>query len=566
MRLLRLVALASCVLLPWLLAASPGLAEQKLALVIGNDDYAHVSHLERAVGDAKAVEAAFERLGFSVTLVTNVDLTTFAKTIAQFEAKIQPGDIVALHYSGHGIDIAGRNYLIPVDMISPEPGQESAVARLAMDAGALIDEIRERDPRLVFAILDACRNNPFTSTGRSIGSARGLARMVPQPGEFILFSAGPGEEALDRLGDDDHADTSVFTRVLLEHIETPGQSLQDLAKATQGEVHDLAAKVNHEQFPDYFDRTIDKPVLKEASPPATDKVASVPAPPAEGAARSSAGDSASLPQPSAEIEFWDSIKNSMNKDYFKGYLEQFPNGVFASIARTRIAELESARPEQAKPKPAPDEVEWQRLASSTDAADFESFVRTFPESSHRVEAQTKAQSLRPKAEPPPTPQDQLAWQRIANSTDPSDFKSFARTFPDSVHRTEAEAKVAKLEYDAKFFMLKVCNKSTRRASVAAMGRTTPDSDDWHVQGWWTVPAGQCTALSKFVKGTIHVFAQEYGNSSFAWKGNGPKLCVDFPGPFDRVNNDGYNCRSSEKQASFSSFTVTDETFTWDLKR
>jgi uncharacterized membrane protein len=549
------------------LTISPSVAEQKLALVIGNDDYAHVSRLERAVGDAKAVEAAFERLGFTVTLVTNVDLTTFAKTIAQFEAKIQPGDVVALHYSGHGIDIAGRNYLIPVDMISPEPGQESAVARLAMDAGALIDEIRERDPRLVFAILDACRNNPFTSTGRSIGSARGLARMVPQPGEFILFSAGPGEEALDRLGDDDHADTSVFTRVLLKHIETPGQSLQDLAKATQGEVHELAAKVNHEQFPDYFDRTIDKPVLKEAAPTTTDKVASIPAAPAEGAARSSAGDSVSVPPPSAEIEFWESIKNSVNKDYFKGYLEQFPNGVFASIARTRIAELESAESDKAKPKPPPDEVEWQRIASSSDAENFENFVRAFPDSSHKADAQAKALSLRPKAAlPPAKPQDQLAWQRIASSSDPSDFETFARTFPDSVHRTEAEAKVAKLEYDAKFFMLKVCNKSTRRASVAAMGRTAPDSDDWHVQGWWTVAAGQCTALSKFLKGTIYVFAQEYGNSSFAWKGNGPKLCVDFPGPFDRVNHPGDNCRSSEKTASFSSFTVSDETFTWDLNR
>src|SRR5579859_124553 len=108
MRLLRLVALTCCVFLSYLGTASPGLAEQKLALVIGNDDYAHVSHLERAVGDAKAVEAAFERLGFTVTLVTNVDLATFAKTVAQFEAKVQPGDEVALHYSGHGIDIAGR--------------------------------------------------------------------------------------------------------------------------------------------------------------------------------------------------------------------------------------------------------------------------------------------------------------------------------------------------------------------------------------------------------------------------------------------------------------------------
>src|ERR1700680_2546970 len=116
-------------------------AEQKLALVIGNDKYEHIPSLERAVGDAKAVEAAFKRLGFSVTLATNVNFAMFAQTVAAFEEKIQPGDEVALHYSGHGIAIAGRNYLVPVDLIAPEPGQESLVAHLAVDAGALIDEI-----------------------------------------------------------------------------------------------------------------------------------------------------------------------------------------------------------------------------------------------------------------------------------------------------------------------------------------------------------------------------------------------------------------------------------------
>src|SRR5205823_2200071 len=133
------------------------------------------------------------------------------------------------------------------------------------------------------------------------------------------------------------------------------------------------------------------------------------------------------------------------------------------------------------------------------------------------------------------------------------LRSYAKNCQICVHQKDADLEASGLEFDAKFFMLKVCNKSTRRASVAVMGRTAPDSDDWHVQGWWTVPVGQCSSLSKYVKGTIHVFAQEYGNSSFAWKGNGPKLCVDFPGPFDRVNRAGSNCRSSEEAASFSSF-------------
>src|SRR5579863_7785197 len=125
MGILRVVSLIVVGVWPAVQMAAPARAEQKLALVIGNDEYQHIPTLDRAVGDAKAVEAAFKRLGFTVTLATNVNFAGFAETVAAFEAKIEPGDEVALHYSGHGIAIGGRNYLVPVDMIAPEPGQES---------------------------------------------------------------------------------------------------------------------------------------------------------------------------------------------------------------------------------------------------------------------------------------------------------------------------------------------------------------------------------------------------------------------------------------------------------
>ena len=242
------------------LLSSPAQAA-RLALVIGNDDYQHLPKLQKAVGDARAVRAAFERLGFTVTYVENAGLTAFVSAVSTFGARIAAGDIVALHYSGHGVSIDGRNYLIPVDM--PQPDQETLVRYLAIDAGGLVDQLRDRGPELVFAILDACRDNPFVSAGRSIGSPRGLDRMYAESGQFVLFSAGPGELALDRLSDSDTSETSVFTRVLLKYLETPGQTLQDLAKATQGEVRRLAATAGHEQFPDYFDRTEGKPVLSE---------------------------------------------------------------------------------------------------------------------------------------------------------------------------------------------------------------------------------------------------------------------------------------------------------------
>jgi phosphate transport system substrate-binding protein len=420
---LGILAKAAAGLLALALSLSTGHAEQKLALVIGNDQYDHVPRLERAVNDAEAVGAAFEHLGFTVTLAKNVGFAGFAQTVAAFEAKIQPGDLVALHYSGHGVAIGGRNYLVPVDMIAPEPGQESLVARLAVDAGALIDEMRERNPKLVFAILDACRDNPFAASGRSIGKTRGLARMEPEAGEFILFSAGPGEEALDRLGSDDHDKTSVFTRVLLAHIETPGLTLQDLAKATQGEVRDLAAKVNHDQFPDYFDRTIDKPVLNDRQ-----IQVEAPAPP------SPAVPANPVVQPSAEIVFWDSIKDSRSKADFDAYLEKFPDGTFAPLARARLAALQAATPEAPQHEPAvqTDEAVWQRIARSSDPVDFESFVRMFPDSAHRAEAEAKVSTLRTAKLEPAAPESPATISSITGAGATSPYPIYAK-WADAYH-------------------------------------------------------------------------------------------------------------------------------------
>jgi WD40 repeat protein len=319
------VAIAAWTVFSCVLAASTADAEQKLALVIGNDDYANLPRLERAVNDAKAVKAAYEHLGFAVTFGANVGSLEFLKTVAAFEAKIRPGDKVVFHYSGHGLAIDGRNYLIPVDMTVPEPGQESLVKHQATDAGALVDEIRDRNPKFVFATLDACRDNPFAGVGRSgsalVGDARGLARIEVTGGEFVLFSAGPGEEALDRLGKSDHAETSVFTRVLLKHIETPGLTLVELAKHTQGEVRDLAKTVDHDQFPDYFDRIEGDASLNEAA-----ALAATPASPSAD---------------STDTLFWKSVDSNRKED-LQAYLDKFPSGVFAPLARSHLAALEPA--------------------------------------------------------------------------------------------------------------------------------------------------------------------------------------------------------------------------------
>lgn len=123
---------------------------------------------------------------------------------------------------------------------------------------AMLEQIRAATPRLTLLILDACRDNPFAQTGsRSVGSTRGLANVEPggarQSGVFIMYSAGYGQTALDRLSDRDAEPTSVYTRVLLPKLTAPGKSIIELAREVREDVEALALTVNHPQRPAYYD-------------------------------------------------------------------------------------------------------------------------------------------------------------------------------------------------------------------------------------------------------------------------------------------------------------------------
>jgi hypothetical protein len=242
---------------------------RKLALVIGNDAYENQPALAKAVGDAHAMQATLQKLGFEVRLAENLGYAGMVETLAAFQSSIEPGDTVAIHFSGHGVAANGRNYLLPVDFPQPESGRQGEVLlpRLAFDAGEIVDGLRSQGAKLTLAVFDACRDNALTAGTRSIGMSRGLVRMDPPRGVFVMFSAGPGELAADRLTDDDPEATSVFTRVFIPILETPGLTLVEIAKRTQVQVSELAATVDHAQFPDYSDRVIGDVILLPKTEP-----------------------------------------------------------------------------------------------------------------------------------------------------------------------------------------------------------------------------------------------------------------------------------------------------------
>jgi uncharacterized caspase-like protein len=243
----RLIAVGIAALV---LGASPAEAAKRLALVIANNAYENVPKLMKAVNDADAVASELSKLGFEVVKAEDVGRRAMSRALVELEGKIGPGDTALIYFAGHGFAIDGTNYLLPVDVPVAGPGEEGLVRDASFAANGLSDRLQEKGASTVILILDACRDNPFALAGkRSIGMTRGLTRMDPAEGMFVLFSAGQGQSALDRLSDTDNNPNSVFTRTLLVEMETPGQSMVQIAKKTQAKVRELAAKVDHVQVP-----------------------------------------------------------------------------------------------------------------------------------------------------------------------------------------------------------------------------------------------------------------------------------------------------------------------------
>ena len=147
-----------------------GHAEQRLALVIGNDGYADVPDLMKARADAIAVADKLDVQGFEVTTVLDASRRTVNRSIATFTGLLEPGDTAFVFYAGHGVEIDGENYLLPTDIAAPESGAEGFVKSESIALSGLLDRIHATGARTTLAIIDACRENPFAGGNGYSGS------------------------------------------------------------------------------------------------------------------------------------------------------------------------------------------------------------------------------------------------------------------------------------------------------------------------------------------------------------------------------------------------------------
>ena len=206
-----------------LLLCHPGAsnAAKRVALVIGNGGYAD-SPLRNPVNDAKDMAAKLRGLGFDVTLLTDAGQRKMEDAIYAFDRKLGSAALRLFYYAGHGMQVSGANYLIPVDA---SVRAEHDIKYEAVHAGRVLDGMAAAGPGVNILVLDACRNNPFARSFRS--SSRGLARMDAPSGSMIVYATSPGDVAADGNGRN-----GIFTKNLLDNIDRKGLTLEQVFKRT----------------------------------------------------------------------------------------------------------------------------------------------------------------------------------------------------------------------------------------------------------------------------------------------------------------------------------------------
>jgi uncharacterized caspase-like protein len=308
-------------------------ADRRVALVIGNGAYEHVPQLPNPPKDAKALAALLRNLGFDVVSGENLDRTAMTNELRQFADKANNADVALFYYAGHGLQLEGENYLLPIDS-NPKTPMDVKLGS-AIDINVLLNEtMSTAKVKLVF--LDACRDNPFVEALQKSGRSRsltvktGLAEMKAVEGTLLAFATSPGQVALDGQGGH-----SPFTKALLDNLGAPNEEISEALTKVRAEV---ATMTDKKQLPwENTNLTGLFYMHKVATAETTANDAGPQAPAAPQAAALRPGDDP------VEIEFWRTVKDSYKPEELNAYLTRYPNGAFSSIARARLASLEDTK-------------------------------------------------------------------------------------------------------------------------------------------------------------------------------------------------------------------------------
>lgn len=455
-----------------------------MALVVGNDAYDSAA-LRNALNDARRVAEVLEELNFSVDLVENASHAEFSSRLARFVASLQADDVALFYFAGHGVQIDGENYLVPVDF----EGRSSMAARLRMIPTSVVQN-ELRASRVAMLVLDACRNNPFSGT-RSTG--QGLAPIEAR-GTLVAFSTGAGQTA----SDNPNGDNSLFTQEFVEALREPGLTVTELFRRVRTRVYDASGGT---QWPAVYDDLLGDVVLRP-----------------EGQA---AGGPNPAPSPKRgtelarreELALWESIQTSTIPAVFEDYLRRYPTGRFAVAAQARLDHIRDllAQPDDQRQTQSPSDTQresqarldtqresqarldaqrqtdaelslraevarWKASQATHDPAALEAYLTEYPEGEFAADARAQLEVRRWEVmQPDPTASDLAAyvqqypngrftatasellaslradaarWNAIELSSDPAEFVAYLADFPDGGFVDDARAALEELRWQA----------------------------------------------------------------------------------------------------------------------
>ena len=364
----------------------PGLAESRVALVIGNGAYRNVSALLNPANDANDVAAALRRDGFETILATDLDKERMDEATIRFAKAARNADVAMFYYSGHAMQFAGVNYLAPIDARLTDEADLRRMVRL--------DEIvadLQQAKNLRILVLDSCRNNPLADelkrtigTTRALNLQRGLAKIDAPQGMIVAYSTQAGTEA-----DDGDGHNSPYTSAFLRNIEAK-EEIGTIFRRVSSDVYETT---NHRQLPElslsligefYLRGKIDINITAGPSPSvsdpaqqdfeATERVDTVPswdafiaqhpsglyaalAQERRAKAASKIAALAGSPVPTRparqepavadgstatdDLLFWRFVESHRSRRAVEAYLQKFPSGFFAELARSRLQNLQS---------------------------------------------------------------------------------------------------------------------------------------------------------------------------------------------------------------------------------
>lgn len=307
--------------------AQPAVAERRVALVVGNSNYTSVPRLPNPRNDAGDMIARLKALEFDVIPGLDLDRNGFLNTLATFGRAAEGADVALFFYAGHGLQVNGQNYLVPTDA----KVEYEAELDIALIPVPLVMQQLSRGSRINIVLLDACRDNPFAKDlSRTLGTrsssalGRGLSRIQTASGTFIAFATQP-----DNVAQDGSGRNSPFTEAFLANMEKPGLSLSDLMIEVRNEV---MRQTNGKQVPWDSSSLTGRFSFKIEG---TVTIAPKPGP-AQPAAPAS--DSRTV-----ELGVWNAIRESSDAAVFRRFLRDYPESVFAPLARDRIARLASEK-------------------------------------------------------------------------------------------------------------------------------------------------------------------------------------------------------------------------------